>query len=270
MSRRQSMTSKAKNAIPVVILVGGQGTRMQGDTPTKKELVEVGGRPILWHVMKIFATHGHTRFILALGYQAEAIKRFFLEFEPMTQDFTLSLGDSGGMRYHQQNQEEGWQVTLADTGLLTQKGSRVRRVARYLDSDTFFVTYGDGVGDINIHALLAFHRSHGRLATLTGVRARWQYGIVHTDDNGLVSGFEEKPLLDHWINGGFMVFNQGVFDYLGEGDDIDLERQILPRLAQDGQLMMYRHTGFWRSMDTFKEAQILDELWCREQPWKVW
>jgi glucose-1-phosphate cytidylyltransferase len=261
---------KAESSLPVVILIGGQGTRMQGDTPTKKELVEVGGRPILWHVMKIFAAYGHTHFILALGYQADTLKRYFLEFEPMTRDFTLRLGDAGETHYHQGNREDDWQVTLADTGLLTQKASRIRRVARYVDADTFFVTYGDGVGDIDLDALLAFHRSHGRLATLTGARARWQYGIVHADAEGQISGFEEKPLLDYWINGGFMVFDRGVFDYIGDGDDVHLEREVLPRLASEGQLMMYRHTGFWRSMDTFKEAQVLDELWRREKPWKVW
>ena len=243
---------------------------MRGDTPTKKELVEVGGRPILWHVMKIFAAQGHTRFILALGYQADAVKRYFLEFEPMTRDFTLRLGNSGEIKYHDTDRETDWQVTLTETGLFTARGGRIRRVARYIDAETFFVTYGDGVGDLDIHALLAFHRSHGRLATITGVQARWQYGIVHADSAGRVSGFEEKPLLDHWVNGGFMVFNQGVFDYLDAGDDTSLEQEMLPRLAEDGQLMMYRHTGFWRSMDTFKEAQVLDELWRRDKPWKVW
>lgn len=264
------MNNKGKKGLPVVILAGGQGTRMQGDTPTKKELVEVGGRPILWHVMKIYAAFGHTHFILALGYQAESLKRYFLEYEPMTRDFTLHLGDSGEVHYHQRNTEEDWRVTLADTGLLTLKGGRIRRVAHYIEADTFFVTYGDGVGDVDIDALLTFHYHHGKLATLTGVQARWQYGIVHADARGQVSGFEEKPLLDHWINGGFMVFNQGVLDYLDAGDDTHLERDTLPQLAKDGQLMMYRHTGFWRSMDTFKEAEILDELWRREQPWKVW
>jgi glucose-1-phosphate cytidylyltransferase len=263
------MSDRSENTLPVIILVGGQGTRMRDATETKKELVEVGGRPILWHVMRIFAAYGHTRFVLALGYLAEAVKRYFLEFEPMTRDFTLLLGDTGEINYHQQNDEQDWQVTLADTGLLTSRGSRVRRVLRFIDTDSFFVTYGDGVGNINIDALLGFHRSHGRLATLTGVQARWQYGIVDADDKGQVHGFQEKPQLDYWINGGFMVFNRQVFDYLSD-DGTGLETEVLPRLADDGQLMMYRHTGFWRSMDTFKEAQILDELWRKEQPWKVW
>ncbi len=256
--------------IPVVILCGGQGTRMQGDTPTKKELVEVGGRPILWHVMKIYAAYGYTRFILALGYQAEALKRYFLEYEAMSCDFTVYLGRSSPIVFHRYADEEAWEVTLADTGLHTEKGSRIYRVARYLDTDTFFVTYGDGVGDVNLDALLAFHRQHGRLATVTGVQPHSQYGILEVDETDRVVGFGEKPQLEHWINAGFMVFERGVLDYLAGGDDVDLERGALARLAADGQLMMYRHTGFWRSMDTFKEAQELDALWRESSPWKVW
>ena len=243
---------------------------MRGDTPTRKELVEVGGRPILWHVMRIFAAYSHTRFILTLGHQAEALKRYFLEFEPMTRDFTLCLGDSGEIEYHQRTHKEDWEVTLADTGLLTEKASRIYRVRSYLHAERFFVTYGDGVGDIDLDALLSFHLKHGRLATVTGARARWQYGVVHTNDAGQVTGFEQKPLLEHWINGGFMLFEQSALDYMAGGDVVHLERQVLPALAADGQLMLYRHTGFWRSMDTFKEAQILDELWHQDQPWKVW
>jgi glucose-1-phosphate cytidylyltransferase len=243
---------------------------MQGDTPTKKELVEVGGRPILWHVMKIYAAHGHTRFILALGYQAEALKHYFLEYEPMSCDFTIHLGRSSPIVFHRDVGEGGWEVTLADTGLHTEKGSRIYRVARYIDADTFFVTYGDGVGDVNLDALLAFHRQHGRLATVTGVQPRSQYGILEVDEAGRVTGFGEKPQLEHWVNAGFMVFERKVLDYLAGGDDIDLERGALSRLAADGQLMMYRHAGFWRSMDTFKEAQELDAMWRESFPWKVW
>jgi glucose-1-phosphate cytidylyltransferase len=262
--------SKNKQTLPIVIPIGGQGTRMQGDTPTKKELVKVGGQPILWHVMKIFAAFGHTHFILALGYQADALKRYFLEFDTMNRDFTIRLGDSCEMTYHQRQAHDDWQVTLIDTGLLTEKASRIYRVAPYLDGERFFVTYGDGVGDVDLDALLAFHLGHGRLATLTGVQAHWQYGIVHADEAGQVGGFEQKPRMKYWINGGFMIFEQAVLDYMVGGDDVHLERQVLPALAADGQLMMYRHTGFWRSMDTFKEAQVLDELWRREKPWKVW
>jgi glucose-1-phosphate cytidylyltransferase len=273
-------------SIPVVILCGGQGTRMQGTTttPTKKELVEVGGRPILWHVMRVYAAYGHTRFILALGHQAEALKRYFLEYELMSYDFTVRLGwqgadvgRAGAVSCHRSGGQEDWEVTLADTGLHTEKGSRIYRVARYIDGDTFFVTYGDGVGDIDVDALLAFHRRHGRLATVTGVRPRSQYGILQVDDQEHVIGFGEKPRLEHWINAGFMVFEREVLDYLADGDDadpdrasVDLERQALPRLAADGELMMYRHTGFWRSMDTFKEALELDAIWRESAPWKTW
>ncbi|HDQ72644.1 MAG TPA: glucose-1-phosphate cytidylyltransferase [Chloroflexi bacterium] len=259
--------------MPVVIVCGGQGTRMSGATPTKKELVEVGERPILWHVMKIYATFGHTRFILALGHQAEEIKRYFLEYEPMRYDLTVNLGRSSAPSYHpgyQASVEEQWEVTLADTGLETQKGSRIYRVARYIDTDTFFFTYGDGVGDVDITALLAFHRRHRRLVTITGVHPWSQYGILQLGEDHQVSGFVQKPRLDHWINAGFMVFERRVMDYLSDGDDIHLEREVLPQLASEGQVMMYPHEGFWRSMDTFKEALALDEIWRASAPWKVW
>jgi glucose-1-phosphate cytidylyltransferase len=243
---------------------------MQGAETSKKELVEIGEQPILWHVMKIYASYGHTRFILTLGHEAQAIRRYVLEYEPMNYDFTIPLGQPDAITYHQSNAEENWMVTLADTGLETNKGSRIYRAAKYIDSDTFFVTYGDGVGDIDIDALLAFHQGHGRLATVTGVRLRSQYGILKIGKGEQVLGFGEKPELDHWINAGFLVFERGVLDYLRGGDDVDLEREVLPRLAADEELMMYRHTGFWRSMDTFKDAMALDITWRESAPWKVW
>ncbi len=258
------------DSLPVVILCGGQGTRMQGATTSKKELVEIGEQPILWHVMKIYAEYGHTRFILTLGHEANAIKRYFLDYEPMNYDFTIPLGRPDAIAYHQSNAEENWRVTLADTGLDTYKGSRIYRASRYIDSDTFFVTYGDGVSDIDLDALLAFHQAHGRLATVTGVPLRSQYGILETGEGDQVTGFGEKPELDHWINAGFLVFERGVLDYLNHGNDVDLERETLPRLASEGELMMYRHIGFWRSMDTFKDALALDTIWRESAPWKVW
>jgi glucose-1-phosphate cytidylyltransferase len=261
-------TANSRASLPVVILCGGQGTRMQSATPTKKELVEVGDRPILWHVMRIYAAFGHTRFILTLGHQADALKRYFLEYESQTSDFTISLGSSSAVVHHRPPAEEDWRVTLADTGLSTEKGERILRVARYIEGNTFFVTYGDGVGNMDIAALLAFHRAHGRLATVTGVRPRSQYGLLQADASGQVSSFGEKPQLEHWINAGFMVFERGVLDVLRAG--VDLEREALPQLAADGQLMMYRHGGFWRSMDTFKEALELDAVWRASAPWKVW
>jgi glucose-1-phosphate cytidylyltransferase len=242
---------------------------MRGDTLTKKELIELGDRPILWHVMKIFAACGHTRFILTLGHQAEAIKRYFLEYEPMSHDFTLCLGQPGAVRCHESDVEADWEITLADTGLDTEKGSRIHRAARYVEGDTFFVTYGEAVGNVDVDGLLAFHRQHGRLATVTGTRLRSHLGIFELNGDGQVVGFEEKPQLDHWVNAGFMVFERGVLDYLA-GDNVHLEQEALPRLAADGQLMMYRHAGYWRSMKTFKDAMELDTVWRESAPWRVW
>jgi len=262
--------SPQRSSLPVVILCGGQGTRMGSPTPIKKELVEIGGHPILWHVMKIYAAYGHTHFILTLGHQAEALKRYFLEYKPMSCDFTIRPGQPDGIFYHRANAEKDWEVTLVDTGLYTEKGSRIRRVAEYIDSDTFFVTYGEAVGDIDLDALLSFHKEHGRLATVTGARPRLHLGIFQLNDSGQVTGFIEKPQLEHWINGGFMLFEKKVLDYLADGDDVHLEREALPRLAADGQLMMYRHTGFWRSMKTFKDALELEAIWRERAPWKIW
>jgi glucose-1-phosphate cytidylyltransferase len=257
-------------ALPVVILCGGQGTRMGGDGQTKKELVEVGGRAIIWHVMRIYAAFGWTHFILTLGHMSNEMKRYFLDLKTTAHDLTLTLGTENQIILHHPPQEAGWKITMVDTGLETPKGSRIGRVAPYLgDTASFAVTYGDGVGNVDLDALLRFHLVHGKLATITGVRPSSQYGIAHVDDAGRVSGFEEKPLLDHWINAGFMIFRREVLDYL-VGDDVDLERHTLVQLAAEGQLMMYRHTGFWRSMDTFKEAVELDQVWRQQAPWKVW
>lgn len=257
-------------SLPVVILCGGQGTRMGGDRQTKKELVDVGGRAIIWHVMRIFATFGHTHFILTLGHMAMEMKRYFHELGTVTPDSTLTLGTQKKIAFHSQPEETGWQISLVDTGLNTNKGTRIYQVAEQLkDAERFFVTYGDGVGNINLNELVDFHRQHGKLATITGVQPYSQYGIAKVDRKGVVSGFEEKPQLDHWINGGFMLFEKAVLEYLS-GENVDLEKDTLSQLAAQKELMMYRHTGFWRSMDTFKEAQELDCIWREYAPWKVW
>jgi glucose-1-phosphate cytidylyltransferase len=258
-------------ALPVVIFCGGYGKRMGGELQAKKELVEIGGRAILWHIMRIFAAYGHTHFILPLGQRASDIKRYFLELKLATQDLTLTLGREDEIAFHTPAEEEGWRITLADTGLTTHKGSRIYQVAHHLgDAECFFVTYGDGVGDVDIDALLVFHRSHGKLVTITGVHPRSQYGLISADEQGRVIGFEQKPRLEHWINGGFMVFQRETLDYLGQGDDVHLERAFLPDMAAKGELMMYPHVGFWRSMDTFNEALELDAIWREQAPWKVW
>jgi glucose-1-phosphate cytidylyltransferase len=262
--------SESFQPVPVIVLCGGQGTRMRGDTMVKKELIELGGRPILWHVMKIYASYGHTRFVLALGYQADAVKRYFLEYQPMSYDFTMRLGHPAGIASHQPDSREDWVVTLVDTGLDSEKGARVRRAAQYIDADTFFVTYGEALGDVDVNALLSFHRRHGRLATVTGTRLRSHLGVFELDDTARVTGFREKPELDQWVNAGFMVFQRGVLSYLDDGDGVHLEAEVLPQLAASGELMMYRHTGYWRSMKTFKDAVELDRAWRQAAPWKVW
>jgi glucose-1-phosphate cytidylyltransferase len=260
--------------IPVVLVCGGQGTRMRGSTTTKKELVEVGGRPIIWHVMRIFSTHGFNRFVLTLGYGAKQIKRYFLEYESMTRDLTLQLGAPGNG--HPPAQLQGmvghppWTVSLVNTGLYTEKASRIARVADYLTADRFFVAYGDDVSDVDLQALVRFHRQHGKLATITAVQIDLQYGIVEADETGLVSGFVERPRLPYWINGGFMLFERTVLDIMAAGDNVNLETEVLPRLAEQDQLMIYRHTGFWQSMNTMKDTITLEKIWQRDPPWKIW
>jgi glucose-1-phosphate cytidylyltransferase len=239
--------------------------------PTNKVLVAIGERPILWHVMKIYAAFGHTHFVMALGHQADDIRRYFLDYEPMGRDFTLRMRDPGNITYHGAAAED-WTVTLVDTGLDALKGARVLRAARYLNADRFFVTYGEAVGNVDLDALLAFHRAHGRLATVTGTPMESHLGVfqLDPDDENRVTGFAEKPVLDYWVNGGFMLFERRVLDYLRDDDDFHLERDGFPQLVADGELMMYRHSGYWRSMKTFKDAQELDTVWRQRAPWRVW
>ena len=254
--------------IPVIILCGGKGTRM-GSRTIPKPLVEIGNRPVLWHVMKIYAAQGFRNFILALGFGGDQIKRYFLEYDWQSRDFTLELGD-GSIRYLSPNDVAGWRITFAETGLETMKGARVRKAARYVQTDRFFVTYADGVADIDLHALLAHHLDRGLLGTVTGVWAFSRFGVMETDDQERITGFQEKPLVETLINGGFMVFEREVLPYLQGGDDVVLEEEPFHQLAAERQLAVYHHKGFWRAMDTFKEAQELNALWDDHAPWKVW
>lgn len=245
---------------------------MRGGTLTKKELVEIGGRPIIWHVMRIFSAHGFHRFVLPLGYEAQQIKRYFLNYEGMTRDFTVKVGRRRNhIAYHGEELHPEWQVSLVDTGLRTDKASRVARVADYLDQDRFFLTYGDGVSNIDIRALLNFHRGHGRLATITAVQPeQYQYGIMEADEDGLISRYEQYPSLPYWINGGFMVFERESLRYMQNGDDKALETGALQEMIADKQVMMFRHKGYWRSMDTLKDAIDLEQEWRNGAPWKIW
>jgi glucose-1-phosphate cytidylyltransferase len=263
------------SAIPVVVFCGGQGTRMRGGTLTKKELVEVGGKPILWHVMRIFSAFGHTRFILPLGHEGSQIKRYFLQYEAMTRDCTVRLGaavpdDAPPLTFHEASDHPTWEVALIDTGAATEKASRIKRVARQLDGDRFFVTYGDGVGNVDLDRLLDFHLRHGRLATVTAVQARYQYGVLEADEAGRVGRYVQYPRLPHWINAGFMLFEREVLDLIADLDHTALETGVFHDLVENEQLMLFRHHGFWRSMDTLKDSLELDRVWRESAPWKVW
>jgi glucose-1-phosphate cytidylyltransferase len=254
-----------------MILCGGQGTRMREETEYRpKPLVEVGGRPILWHIMKIYAHYGFRDFVLCLGYRGSMIKEYFLQYEAMNNDFTVALGDHSRLTFHDAHEEQGLSVTLAETGLHTMTGGRVQRAARYLDDDTFLLTYGDGVANVNIAEVVDFHRRHGKLATLTAMRPSSRYGMIELDPNGRVQRFAEKPRQEGWASAGFFVLNRRVVDYL-TGPECIFEREPLERLAAEQQLVAYQHDGFFYSMDTYREYQHLNQLWDSGQsPWKVW
>ena len=257
----------------VVILCGGQGTRLREETEYRpKPMIEIGGRPIVWHIMKSYAHYGHSHFILCLGYKGNVIKDYFLNYEAMNSDITLTLGQLHAIAYHDQHHEQEFAVTLAETGQATMTGGRLNRVKRYVGrEELFLLTYGDGLSDVNIARVLEFHRKHGKKATLTTVRPSSRYGVIGLNGSGTVKQFNEKPVLDSWINAGFFVFDRSVFDYLDPTDDCILERKPLERLAAEGQLMAYRHEGFFYAMDTYREYQHLNELWdSGRPPWKVW
>jgi glucose-1-phosphate cytidylyltransferase len=255
-----------------VILCGGLGTRLREETEFRpKPMVEIGGFPILWHLLKSYAHHGFHDFLLCLGYRANDIKRYFFEYEAMNSDFTVALGKKQ-IQYHGNHNEQDISVTLVDTGLHTLTGGRLLRVAKYLsgDEDTFLVTYGDGLSDVNIASVLEFHRSHGKLATMTTVRPTSRYGVLEVGDRGQVLHFAEKPALDGWVNVGFFAFNRRVLDYIA-GDQTPLESAPLESLARAGELMAYRHEGFFHAMDTYREYKFLNDLWdSGNAPWKVW
>jgi len=257
-----------------MILCGGLGSRLHEETEFRpKPMLEIGGRPILWHIMKLYASFGWTRFVLCLGYKGQVIREFFLNYRSHQSDMTLTLGDGKPPVYHGNPPEENWEVTLVETGLNTQTGGRVGRGGSYLQEETFCLTYGDGLGDIDLAALLAFHRRHGKTATVTGVRPPGRFGEMEMSADGRVVQFNEKPQTTQgMINGGFFVFNRRFLtDYIRPDADLVLEREPLQRLAQDGELMVYPHTGFWQPMDTYREYKLLNDLWdSGRAPWKRW
>jgi glucose-1-phosphate cytidylyltransferase len=259
-------------SMQVVILCGGQGTRIRDvadDIP--KPMIPIGGRPILWHIMKCYAAHGFSKFVLCLGYKSWIIKRYFLDYHLASADFSVDLAAGGDVRIHDSPGDEGWQVTLAETGLEAMTGCRVKRIEKYITGDTFMLTYGDGVADIDIRRLLAFHRSHGKIGTVTTVQPPGRFGEVEVDGARVVD-FMEKPLLSRGrISGGFFVFQRAIFDRLDFNPDLVLEFSPLVDLARDGELMAYHHKNFWHPMDSSRDYHFLNGLWAQGQaPWETW
>ena len=255
----------------VVILCGGLGTRLREETEYRpKPMVPVGSRPILWHIMKHYAAHGHKDFILCLGYKGESIKDYFLNYHANTSDVTLKLGAIPSIRYHTSHDEEDWTVTMVDTGEKTMTGGRLKRVLKYIRGENFLMTYGDGVSDVDVNAAVDFHDQKKSIVTLTAVRPGGRFGELQTE-NGLVTNFLEKPVGGQaFINGGFFVVNKAVETFL-EGDQSVFELSALERLAEKGQLAAYKHEGFWQCMDNIREVALLNELWSSGQaPWKTW
>ena len=253
-----------------VILAGGLGTRLREETEYRpKPMVEVGGRPILWHIMKNLAVFDVREFVVCIGYRGDVIRDYFLNYEARTSDFTVRLGVPRQIDYHGSHPESDWTVTVADTGAETMTGGRVKRVERFVRGQRCLVTYGDGLADVNLNDLLKFHEAHGRLATVTTVRPLSRFGVMDLALDGTVEHFREKPITDDYVNAGFFVFEPEVFSYLDE--DCVLEREPLERLAGAGQLVAYRHDGFWQPMDTYREYQMLNALWdAGNAPWKIW
>ncbi len=266
------MTSPSKRDMPVVILCGGQGTRLREETGYRpKPMVEIGTQPILWHIMKIYGRYALDRFVLCLGYKGWEIKQYFLRYKEMHGDFTISMDGGRPLQFHNTDGDESWRVTCAETGPDSGTGARLWRVKGYIDAPTFCFTYGDAVGSVDVDALLDFHWSQGRVATVTGVHPTSRYGEMVVRDGRAVE-FNEKPTLaEGVVSGGFFVFQREVFDYLNDDPQLFLEQQPLQRIARDGQLSVYLHEGFWHPMDTYRDYLALNELWKQENPpWKIW
>jgi glucose-1-phosphate cytidylyltransferase len=260
--------------IPVIILCGGLGTRLRQETESRpKPMVEIGTRPILWHIMKTYSFHGFRHFILCLGYKGNMIREYFLNYHAYNSDFTTRLGQPDDIVFHDGFDEREWRVTLAETGLHTMTGGRVGRVAQYVESDVFCLTYGDGVGDIDLTAAMEFHRSHDKMVTMTGVHPPGRFGELEVNGDEQVTDFNEKPQTTAgFINGGYMILDRAFLDqYVTTDEDLVLEQEPLRGVADDGQLMMYAHDGYWQPMDTYREYKLLNGLWSRDEaPWKVW
>lgn len=263
-----------RDNMKVVILCGGYGSRIRDvDEALPKPMIALGRRPILWHVMKYYACKGHSEFVLCLGYRGEAIKDYFLNYALQVSDFSLRLGSRREIQYHTVHGESDWRVTLADTGESAMTGARVRKIHRYIgDDENFMLTYGDGLGDVDIQALVSFHKQHGRILTVTGVRPPGRFGELVNTSDGRVIEFEEKPHASRGrISGGFFVCRRELFDYLDDRDDLVFEFEPMRSLVKDQQMMVYEHDGFWQPMDTFQDYAYLNGLLtANKAPWVVW
>lgn len=258
-----------------VILCGGQGTRIRDvNENVPKPMIPIGRWPILWHIMKLYSTAGFNEFILCLGYKGQVIKEFFLNYYTMVNDFTLNLSKPSTVEYHNNHEREDWRITLADTGINTMTGARIARIKKHLQGDDhFMLTYGDGLADIDIKALVKFHLSHGKMATVTGVHPAGRFGEMRLTNGNVVDAFAEKPQVSEGrINGGFFVMRREFIDcYLSEKSDLVLEQLPLARCARDGELVSFNHDGYWQPMDTFREYQMLNKLWAEGNAlWKTW
>lgn len=255
----------------VVILCGGFGTRLREETESRpKPMVEIGRRPVLWHIMKTFSHYGYDDFVLCLGYKGEVIKNYFLNYDRLNSDLSINLG-SGKVHIYDNHEERNWNVTLVDTGLNSMTGARVKLIEKYITDDIFLLTYGDGVTDCDINKLVNFHKSNQKIGTVTGVSPPSRYGELSISGDTVVS-FREKPKTeDSLINGGYFVFNRDFFRYISDDEDCVLEREPMEKLTEDGQLSIYPHRGFWQCMDTYRDYIYLNDLWDQDQAeWKVW
>jgi glucose-1-phosphate cytidylyltransferase len=256
----------------VVIFCGGQGTRLREETESRpKPMVQVGGHPIVWHIMKTYAHFGHKDFVLCLGYKGEMIKEYFLNYRAMNHDFKTTLGDRTSIECFDQGDEHDFNVICADTGMDAMTGARLKKVRKYITDDVFLVTYGDGLIDVDINQLIAFHKAHGKTATVTAARTISRFGILDMDDRGFVNSFAEKPDTESWINAGYFVFNRNIFDYISDDESCVLEKEVMQRLVEAGELIAFRHNDFFYAMDTYREYIQLNKLWDEgSAPWAHW
>jgi glucose-1-phosphate cytidylyltransferase len=252
---------------PAVILAGGLGTRIREETEFKpKPMIEIGGKPIIWHIMKHLSVYGINRFIVCVGYKGDVIRDYFLNYRSRNDDFTVTLGSNDEINFHSDHEESNWRVTVAETGALTNTGGRILEIEKYISGESFLCTYGDGVSDINIETLAKFHFDHKVISTVTAVRPTSRFGILEINSENLVEKFQEKPIGEGWVSGGYFMFQPEIFNYLSK--DSILELEPLQKLAQIGELLAYRHTGFWQPMDTYRESAILNKIWeTGHAPW---